>query len=264
MRRPAENLEPAVRDPRKLRLTAFILVAVMAVSGVLILVAYNRDAARRAEDDRPAFVTRLRTDKHDFKLWRQDESEASLLDLLGDVFVIVPVVFEQPESWSTTRQVLLDLKQRYGTREDFHIVCVTLDPENESPEKLGEYASDLGAELPFWWLAGAREESVHKYFKNVLQSGFMPKEEDGTWEFDPTFMLVDRDGHLRQPTVRARKPNGRELNFRNKVPFNFEQAAEWDEQGKSEGLEKSNVETLKELLFKTAEELLATPAKQEP
>jgi cytochrome oxidase Cu insertion factor (SCO1/SenC/PrrC family) len=174
MRPDLQNLEPAERDPKKLRRTAFILVAMMLLGGVMVLVAYNRKAAAEADDDRPSYVTRLRIDKHDFKLWRQDESEAGLLDLAGDVFVIAPVVFGQPESWETTRGVLLELKERYGNRDDFHLVTITLDPENEPPLELAKHAAELGAELPFWWVAGAREESVHKYFKNVLQAGSMP------------------------------------------------------------------------------------------
>lgn len=261
MRPDLETLEPAERDPKKLRRTAFILVALMIFGAVFVLVAYNRKAAKLAEDDRPAYLTRLRTDKHDFKLWRQDESEASLLDLGGDVFVIAPVVFSQPEGWKQTREVLAELRDRYAGREDFHIVTITLDPEGEPPAELAKFAEELDAELPFWWLAGAREESVHKYFKNVLQAGFMPFEKDGTWSYDPALVLVDRDRHVRRPTVRARKPNGRELNHRNPVKLDFEEAARWDAEGRSEGLEQSNVETMKAMLFETIDELLEAKAE---
>jgi cytochrome oxidase Cu insertion factor (SCO1/SenC/PrrC family) len=262
MKIDVRNLEPAERDPVKLRRTAWILVALMVVGSVLVLIAYNRQAEEIAEDDRPAFITRLRLDKHDFKLWRQDEEEVNLLDLAGEVFVIVPVVFSQPDSWDTTRQILFDLRERYGERDDFHVVTITLDPENEPPAELAGYAEDLGAELPFWWLAAAREESVHKYFKNVLQAGFMPRREDGRWIYDPSVSLVDRDRHVRQPTVRARKANGRELNYRNPVKFDFEQAAEWDEKGRQEGLDQSNVETLRGMLFETIDRLLAAEPEE--
>ena len=67
-RYPAQDMEPAERDPRKLRLTAFTLVALMVVGGLAILMAYNRKAAELAKDDRPAFVTRLREDKDNLKL----------------------------------------------------------------------------------------------------------------------------------------------------------------------------------------------------
>ncbi|MBK1826933.1 hypothetical protein [Haloferula rosea] len=255
-RYPAQDLEPAVRDPKKLRRTALILIGIMLVGAVFILIAYNRDAARRAEDTRPAITGRL---NKNFKVWRQDETEAGLLDLRGDVFVIVPVVFSQPDSWDTTREVLLELEKRYESRDDLHIVCVTQDPENEPPELLAEEAKKLGAELPKWWLAGSREESVHKFFKNVLKANIMAHRKDGEIVYDASLVVIDRDRHIRQPTVRARKASGKELNYRNRVTFDFEGAAEWDEKGRSEGLEKSNVETMKDLLFVTIDELLAQP-----
>jgi len=255
-RYPAQDLEPAVRDPKKLRRTAFILVGIMLLGAIFVLIAYNRDAARRAEDSRPAITGRL---NKNFKVWRQDESEAGLLDLRGDVFVIVPVVFSQPDSWKTTREVLLEMEARYASRPDLHIVCVTQDPENEPPERLATEAEKLGAELPQWWLAGSREESVHKFFKNVLKANTMAHRKDGELIYDPSLVVIDRDRHIRQPTVRAKKESGRELNYRNRVTFDFEAAAQWDADGRSEGLEKSNVETMKDLLFDTVDELLAQP-----
>jgi len=263
MRRyPAQDLEPAVRDPKKLRRTALILVGIMAVGAIGILIAYNRDAARRADDERPALVARLDTRK-DLKVWRQDETEAGLLDLAGDVFLVAPVCFAEPEGWETTRSVLLELGERYGDRGDFHLVCITVDPENEPPAELAKFAEELGAELPFWWLVATRDESTHKFLKNELKAGILPHRDGDRWVYDPSLVLVDRDRHLRQPTIRARKPDGKELNYRNRVPFDFEQAAKWDAEGRAEGLEKSNVDTLRELLFQTIDELLATPAKHE-
>ncbi|MCU0794567.1 MAG: SCO family protein [Akkermansiaceae bacterium] len=259
MRYPAQELEPAVRDPKKLRRTAFILVALMVVSSLAVIFAYNRWAAEAAKDDRPALIGRL--DKN-FKVWRQDESEAGLLDLAGDVFVIVPVVFSQPEGWQQTRKILEELSARYAGREDFHIVCLTVDPEKEAPAELAKYAESLNAKLPQWWLAGTREESLHKFLKNRLKAATYPVKKDGVWEYDPSIVVIDRDRHIRQATVRARKASGEELNFRNRVVFDFEQAAAWDAEGRSEGLGKTNVETLRELLFATLDRLLSEPVTE--
>lgn len=258
-RYPAQDLEPAERDPKKLRRTAFILVGLMVVGSLVIIAAYNRNAARMAEDDRPSIATRL---NQNFKLWRQDESEAGLLDTAGDVIVVAPVVFRQPESWDTTRGVLGRLHERFGEREDFRIVCITLDPENEPPGFLADMAEELGAELPGWWLAGAKEESVHKFFKNRLEAGIMPYREDGELVYDPALAVIGRNRHVREATVRARDEDGDELNHRNPVRFDFEQAERWDEEGRTEGLERSNVETLEALLHKTVEQLLAEEFRQ--
>ncbi|GAA5484433.1 SCO family protein [Haloferula sargassicola] len=257
MKSPVAHLEPAERDPKKLRRTGLILAGLMLLSGLMVLVAYNRHAAEEAADDRPALVARL--DKN-FKVWRQDESEAGLLDLAGDVWVISPVSFSQPETWQATRKVLEDLSKRYADRADFHIVNLTVDPENEPPATLAKYADELGAELPKWWLAGAQEDSLHKFLKNRLRAGFYPEKKDGLWSYDPSIVVIGRDRHIRKATVRARKASGKELNYRHQVDFDFEQAARWDAEGRSEGLGKSNVAALEELLLKTIDHLLAEPA----
>ena len=116
-RYPAQDLEPAVRDPKRLRITGLVLTVLILVSGFGILIAYNRSSKRQAGDDRPALGAG-RLDKN-FRVWRQDESEGGLLDMEGDVFVISAVSFEQPEGWKTTRKVLESLKERYGERSDF-------------------------------------------------------------------------------------------------------------------------------------------------
>lgn len=258
MKKNVSELEPMPRDPKKLRRTALILVTLMVVSGIGVLIAYNRLAARQAEVSTPAFVTRI--DKN-FKLWRQDESEAGLLDLRGDVVVISPVVFSDPESWKTTREILKELSDKYRDRDDFHIVMITVDPEQESPKELGAYAAQLDAELPQWWLAGAQQESVHKFLKNRLKAGFYPHRKNGKWIYDPSLVVIDRDRHVRQATVRATNTSGKQLNFRNRLPFDFEQAAKWDQEGRSKGLEQTNVETLRNLLFETVDSLLESPAQ---
>ncbi|MGE9270287.1 MAG: SCO family protein [Verrucomicrobiales bacterium] len=263
-RYPAQDMEPAERDPVKLRRTAFILVGMMVLGAVFVLIAYNRDAARRAEDDRPAMISRI---NGNFRLWRQDESEAALLDMEGKVIVIAPVVFSQSD-WGATREALKALAERYEEGGEVRVLMLTLDPESESPEKLAQYAEELGAELPFWWLAAARDESVHKFVKNRLKANLYPYQEDGVWIYDPSLVLVDRHRHIRKPTIRMRKPSGKWLNERVPVNLDFVEAArldaegipagyEWDEEGNQMPISASNVEAMKELLFKTVDQLLA-------
>ena len=251
MRTPPQPLEPAVRDPRKLRRTALILVAIMIASGIGILFAYMKLAERQALDDTPSVKGRI---LRNFKVWTQDGKEADLGRIDGDVYVIAPVLFSEPERWKHTREVLQGLAKRYEGREDFHIVCLTVDPEGEAPDKLEGYASGLGARLPQWWLAATREESTHKFLKNVLKMETIPHRQDGKWIYDGAVVVIDRDRHIRQATVQQGKYS------RKNVTFDFERAAQWDAEGRTEGLEKSNVETLEEILVSTIDRLLAQPA----
>ena len=252
MRTPVEKLEPAVRDPRKLRRTALWLVVIMIASGVGIFTAYLKWAAGQAGDDRPGFIGRI-DNKAEFGVVRQDASGAKISELFGKVWVVCGVSVNQPDDWKTTREVLLRLNERYAGRDDFRIVCFTVDPNQEDPAVLAKVAEEIGVGLPNWWFVGAGEEYVHKFLKNKLRLGVMPHQKDGKWVFDASLIVVDRDRHIRQATLKQGKYR------RQKVTFDFEQAAIWDAEGRTQGLAKSNVETLEELLVKTLDEMIAQP-----
>lgn len=250
MRTPAQHLEPAVRDPRKLRNTALILAAIMIASAVGIFVAYVKLAERQANDDTPSFKGRI---EKNFKVWRQDESEGDIASMEGEVIVIAPVLFSEPERWKHTRGVLERLSKRYADRKDFHILCLTIDPENEPPKKLAEYSKELGATLPQWWLAATREESTHKFLKNVLKMETIPHKKDGKWIYDGTLVVVDRDRHIRKGTVKMSD------RFRTDAKFDFEAAAAWGEEHPVDGDPTRVSRDLEDLLIHVIDHVLAKP-----
>jgi cytochrome oxidase Cu insertion factor (SCO1/SenC/PrrC family) len=254
---PAEPLVPAERDPRKLRITALWLTAVMLASGVGIYAAYvkwgSRQAEKSQEHARPGLVGRI-SDKSEFGFVRQDASGAKLSDLFGKVWVVCGVSVKQPDTWKATREVLLRLNERYAGRDDFRILCFTVDPEAEDPAVLEAAAEELGVGLPGWWFAGAGEEFVHKFLKNQLKLGLMPHRENGTWVYDSSLTVIDRDRHIRRAVVPQKRGGPPYV-----APFDFAQAASWDAKGIKTGVDKTNVEQLEHLLVRTIDELLAQP-----
>lgn len=250
MRTPAEPLIPAERDPVKLRRTGIALALLMIVSAVGVYLAYMKLAERQAADDTPSFKGRI---EKNFKVWRQDESESDLATMEGEVYVIAPVLFSDPEGWKNTREVLKKLAEKYKDRSDFHIVCLTVDPEGEPPAKLKGYAEEIGATLPQWWLAATREESVHKFLKNVLKMEMIPHKKDGKWIYDGTLVVIDRDRHIRKGTVRSDK------RARMDAPFDFEAAAKWDKEHPTPGDPTRVSRDLENLLIHVIDHVLGKP-----
>lgn len=257
MRTPAEPLVPAERDPRKLRKTALWLVVLMLASGIGIYAAYlkwgHEQAVKREENARPGIVGRI-DNKAEFGVVRQDSSGAKLSELFGKVWVVCGVSVKQPDSWKDTREVLLRLNQRYAGRDDFRIVCFTVDPDGEDPAVLAAAANELGVSLPNWWFAGAGREYVHKFLKNKLKLGIMPHQEEGKWIYDSSVTLIDRDRHIRRAVVPQQRGGPPYV-----AAFDFAQAAGWDAKGVKTGIEKTNVEQLESLLVETIDGLLAQP-----
>ena len=258
MPQPPANLEPVTPNPRKLRNTALILVAVMIVGGWLILQAYERYTASRAADERPAMNSNRLTEEKDLPVVRQDGSRAGLFDLKGKVTVIQTVSVNDPESSARTNAVMRRVAEHFASQPDCVLVSLVLDPG--SPEQatgsLVTASEKLGAKLPQWWVATTDPKILHKYVKKELKSSVFPLEQNGKWLHDTSIVLVDRTRHLRQPVVPQKRGGPAYV-----APIDFDQAAAWDAKGIKSGTGRTNVEELELLLIKTIDELLAESVK---
>ena len=76
------------------------------------------------------------------------------------------------------------------------LVTISFDPERDSPEVLRQYADALGADTSNWHFVTGEPTRL----KNVIGRGFSTFYEqraDGSFEFYPTFVLVDGWGIMR-------------------------------------------------------------------
>ena len=76
-----------------------------------------------------------------------------------------------------------------------HLVTMTIDPENDSVEKMATYADQFNANPDIWHFVTGNPVQI----KSVIGGGFSTyysQKEDGI-VFDPAFMLVDGNGILR-------------------------------------------------------------------
>jgi cytochrome oxidase Cu insertion factor (SCO1/SenC/PrrC family) len=240
-----KTLEPAIRDPRKLRRTAFILVAIMIAGGIGILAAYNKLAKKQAYDTRPPIYGRL---NENLAVVRQDGSSAGLLDLDNCVWLASAVSVNQPDSWKRSREVMQRMRDHYAGNKEVRFVCLTIDPNRETAEILAKTAKDLGAELPTWWFAGAGQEFIQKYLKDKFKLGAMPSFDGQQWSYNSKIIVVDRNRHLRQGKF------GRAV-----VDFDFDAAASYDAKGLQTGTGKSNEALMEEVLIQTIDALLLEP-----
>lgn len=76
-------------------------------------------------------------------------------------------------------------------------VTISIDPERDTPEVLNAYATSFGADLNQWKFATTTNKSM---LKTIIGSGFETYYEekgDGSFTFDPAFVLVDGWGIVR-------------------------------------------------------------------
>ena len=253
-------LEPAVRDPKKLWRTAWILVGVMIVGGSLILKAYEKWASQQATDTRPAIIHRIQKER-DLRLLRQDGKTADLFELRGSVYVLNALSLRDPEAASRSMAVMKRLAEQRANEKDFHLVTLLIDPvpADALRDKLAKAAETHGMNLPQWWLGSNEPGTLHKFIKNELKASVFPNEAGGKWNYDPSIVLIDRNGHIRRAVVPMTR-NGKQAKPE-VVGFDFDQAAEWDAAGMKSGTERSNEAELEILLGRTIDALLAEPTK---
>ena len=75
-------------------------------------------------------------------------------------------------------------------------VTISFDPSTDNPEVLDDYASQVGADSESWTFATAEPD----HLANVVKAGFRAYYEDrgdGSFSFDPVFVLVDGWGVIR-------------------------------------------------------------------
>lgn len=247
------DYEPAVRDPKKLARTAWALVAIMVIGGVLILKSYELWAIKQSADDRPSIVHRIQKER-DLRIIRQDGKTADLFDLRGHVFVINVMSLKHPDSSARSLAVMKRLSQKYSNDAGFNLVSLVVEPipAEQIVSELSQTSAAHGMKLPQWWLGGNEPDTLHKFIKNELKATMPPHEENGKWAFDSTLVLIDKNGHLRRAVVPQQRGGPPFI-----ATFDFDQAAQWDADGKKTGTNLSNEAQLEVLLAESIDKLLA-------
>lgn len=248
--------EPAERDPKKLRRTAWVLLVIMLLGGTLVMTAYNKWASSQAKDTRPAVIYRI-TKERDLRIARQDGKQANLFDLRGHVIALNLVSIRHPESSQRSAAVMKRLSEAYAPNGDFNLVTLVLDemPAETMVGELGHVAESGAMRLPQWWVGSNESATLQKFVRNELKPSVPPDLIDGKWQFDPSVILIDKNGHLRRAVVPIK--NG--VGSPKIIAFDFDQAAKWDAEGRKSGSDLSNEAEMEKLLYRTIDALLAEP-----
>ena len=119
-------------------------------------------------EDRSYFTDLKLTDQH-------SEEHRFYTDLLKDKVVIInPFFGDCKGSCPMMHSSLMQVQQYLGDRmgRDVHILSITVDPENDTPERLNEYAHNYGAQEGWHFLTGSNEnltpilKKLGKYVEN--------------------------------------------------------------------------------------------------
>ncbi|MFU8894069.1 MAG: SCO family protein [Luteolibacter sp.] len=150
----------------------------------------------------------------------QEGTEVRLFDLRGKVWLLGQFFAVCPHCAVRNGTEMRAIYDAFRDHPDFHVVCITVDPDEDGKEKLSDYATALGAETKNWWFLNAGDEkATHEYLENEL--GFFGIRErtdpleiqaGGRFAHDLGLMLVNRDLEIigKWPLADARTPEAQE------------------------------------------------------
>ena len=124
-----------------------------------------------------------------------------LSDLRGKVWVVAEFFAVCPHCAVRNGKELREIYDAFKDRPDFHIVCISVDPQQDGVEKLKDYAEALGADSKNWWFLNAGDEkATHEYLEKTLKYlGVRERtdpaqiEANGRFEHDMGLLAVSRD-----------------------------------------------------------------------
>jgi protein SCO1/2 len=186
-----KNAQPPRRNLKQIRVLLWVLVA-LAIVGTAALVLLPRVSVGTA----PAAVTAARpTLGGPFTLVGGDGKPFSSAALAGKPYAIYFGFTRCGDVCPTTLARLTRLRNQAGGDDAFKIVFVTIDPANDGPKEVGQYATLFNA--PIIGLTGspAQIEQVKKQYGVFAQPSAHPLA-GMEMEHTATVLLFDRDGKL--------------------------------------------------------------------
>lgn len=134
----------------------------------------------------------------DFSYTNQNGETITKQNVLGNVFVadfffstcptICPKMTTQMKRLQTVTQDI----------EEIRFLSFTINPKNDTPEVLLDYANQYGVSLSNWdFLTGDEDATHHLGVKGFLVHARADEDEPGGFAHSPSLVLIDRKGHIR-------------------------------------------------------------------
>jgi protein SCO1/2 len=133
-----------------------------------------------------------------FSYTNQNGVKISKKDLLGKVFVADFFFSTCPTICPKMTTQMKRLQSLTKDVEEIRFLSFTINPKNDTPEVLLEYAKQYGVSLDNWdFLTGDEEATHYLGVKGFLVHARADEDELGGFAHSPSLVLVDRKGHIR-------------------------------------------------------------------
>lgn len=194
---------------KKTTIILFYCGVALVCAAILSLVNFVLVPGLRAKGQETNSFTNIRVEKQeewypiekDLVATNQAGEEVRLSDLRGKVWVVAEFFAICPHCAVRNGAELRSVYDEFKDNPDFHMVCISVDPETDDVEKLNDYAKALGADVEDWWFLNAgEEEATHEYLEKTLKFLGVRERKDpemieasGRFDHDMGLIAVGRD-----------------------------------------------------------------------
>ena len=133
-----------------------------------------------------------------FTFINQDSLSITEADYIGKVYVVEFFFTTCPSICPIMNRNMIKIEKEYGENQNFGIASFTIDPLNDTPMVLKEYAETYGVTSLNWHMLTGNIEDVYELSNKGLNIfAEINPEVAGGFEHQGYFALVDKKGFLR-------------------------------------------------------------------
>lgn len=136
-----------------------------------------------------------------FTLVNQNAKALSNEDLRGHIVLYNFTYTNCPEPCADISETMQTIQQSASEMDfkgiPFSMVTISFDPENDTPRVLKDYAESLDANPDIWQFATLNNPRLLKTIVGGSFEAYYEEQTDGSFDFMPTYVLVDGWGIVR-------------------------------------------------------------------
>ena len=182
------------------------IYSVVAVISVLILATTWFIRGRHVAPEPEPYYAQNKDISPMFKLERdlvltnQDGKEVRISELKGKVWAFAQFYASCPMCAERNAQGLKKLYETFKDQPDFHMVCITINPEIDGAAEMKAYAEGLGADTSNWWFLTGDAKLLKDYMITEMKYQPIIKRKDpteaaskGEYAHDMAISVYDRN-----------------------------------------------------------------------
>lgn len=136
-----------------------------------------------------------------FTLVNQNAKSLSNEDLRGHIVLYNFTYTRCPAPCSNMNETMQTIQQNVSEIDfqgiPFSMVTISFDPEHDTPRVLKDHAESVGANPDIWQFATLNNPRLLKTIVGGSFEAYYEEQEDGSFDFMPTYVLVDGWGIVR-------------------------------------------------------------------